>query len=159
MNIQVQPVIAGAALPCLLFKAGQFVRIKNSEVVGRVIEDTSDEYSNTRVHIFDDSDSSWGTNPSFGPGCLKMWAPEIVVECQPVVTPPMDLGKAYDLLRRILAAFELTEDLGKREIASGNDSLLANHLELIGDTFSDTTMELLDMVFREQYRQEKKEGN
>jgi hypothetical protein len=153
MNIRVQPGISGAALPCLLFKAGQFVRIKRGETVGRVLEDT-DVSGSTNVQIFDDD--SWGT-PSFGPGCLTMWTPEAIIPPPaplPVPLPPLDCTKATELLMKLLAAFELTDDLGRLELETGNDSPLPFHLRLIGSTFSETTCDLLDMVRAEESRQE-----
>lgn len=161
MNANIQASEIASALPIqLLFKAGDFIRVKGGEPVGRVLEDTPDENSFTRVQMFDDDpDSCWGPEgkSSFGPGCLTMWTPNVVRQVfaapKPVLLPPIDLERAKELLMNLVAAWELVRDLGRLEMESGNHSCLPSHLQLLGKTFGDTTDEIVLMIETEERRQ------
>jgi len=149
MNIHASPA---SAKPILQFKVGDFVRIQNSEIVGRVIEDT-EAGGATAVNVFDDD--TWGDNPKFGPGVLSMWTPTPIPPAVPVVIvrPVIDTGSATDLAMRMLAMAELAEDLG-RLAANEDDSPLAYHMQVIGSVVSETSCALLEILFAEQSRQE-----
>jgi hypothetical protein len=135
MNIQVQPGIPGATEPCL-FKAGQFVRVKGGEKVGRVIEDTPSEGGFTRVQMFDDPEGFWGPGgkTSFGTGCLTL-----LVDA----APSLDIDLIKEKLMKLIAVSDLAEDVGTLEMVSEEN--LRSHLRLIGSITADTTCDLLDL--------------
>jgi hypothetical protein len=153
MNANIQTSNIKSATP--LFKAGQFVRIKGGEIVGRVLEDT-DAGGFTKVKIFDDP--TWTGTRSFGPGCLTMWTPVVVIP-QPAPLPPLlaplDLEKVNERLMKIITYSDLARNLGDLEMSNeerSGDDLLPFHLKLIGSAVDDTTCDLLEMIENEERR-------
>jgi hypothetical protein len=156
MNANIRASAAELARPIqVLFKAGQFVRVTGGNAVGRVLEDTMDETSSTRVQVFDDD--SWGNNPSFGPGALTMWTPDEICRAtspKPVPKPPLDVMRVLELMLKITGAWELTSDLVRSARAEADQSAqichahesLINNIELIADTFGDMAGEILEML-------------
>jgi hypothetical protein len=163
MNAGIQASNIDSAVPIqVLFKAGQFVRIKGGKTVGRVVEDTPDENSSTRVQVFDDD--SWGTSPSFSPGALTMWTPDEVRRVpapKPEPTPPtplMDVVFAEQVAMRASALIDLLNELGAAEGNNGKGAgspghLLAQHAVLIASLLDETNDDLLEIIATEAYRQ------
>jgi hypothetical protein len=148
MNMNVKPV-SDVAMLCLLFKAGQFIRLKGGENVGRVIEDTEEARGfYTRVQMFDDPDSRWGFEgkANFGPGCLTMWTPDIVLPVAAPSLPPLDIKETYREIFKILCALESIEFMAKTGIAEGSSECLT-HIEFVASTFADTTLDIIDELF------------
>jgi len=135
MNIQVQPVISGIAIP-RLFEVGHFVRIRGTEDVGRVVEDDGDDENNGPYSVCVFGEAS--RDESFSSGHLEIWTPQ----ARPAAVP-LDNEKLQSQFLKILGAFELIEDIAKQALANGGDERF-NHVELVATTFADMTCEILD---------------
>jgi hypothetical protein len=158
MNIQVQPGISGAALPCSLFTAGDFVRTNDGEV-GQVVRGTSDKHSLTILLLENRPEVEIGSGQGYAdyePGCLTMWTPGIVVPvAAPVPLPSLDLEKVNELLMKIVSYSNLANDLGNLEMNNEkreSDDLLPSHINLIGNAIDDAACDLLDMIENEERR-------
>jgi hypothetical protein len=150
--VNIHAPLANASKPIQLFKVGDFVRIQNGETVGRVLEDT-DANGTTAVKVFDDD--SWGDSPKFARGILSMWTPSPAARVAPevVVRSVIDTGSAIELVMRIMAMGELSENHGLLA-ANEDDGRLASHMQVIGSVVGDMSGDLLDMLYAEQSRQE-----
>jgi hypothetical protein len=150
MNMHVTPASA-VALPCL-FKVGDFVRLKGGEIVGRVLEATKDGLTGVQLY---DNPEGWDEKFSFGPGCLTMWTPDVVVPngTGPEAALPFDFERLKELTIKQLGAFELLGDLARAAqdaAEDANDESFRNNVELVADTFSDMPCEVLDMLLRRE---------
>jgi hypothetical protein len=144
MNMQVQPDISGAALPCL-FKIGDFVRIKGGSETGRVLEDT-DDGGYTRVHVFD-TGNRWGQdgNARFQ-GCLEMWTP---LTARDQFKERMEIDRLHKLVMGHLASFELIGKLVKEtdEDPKADHENILSHVGHVADISADAACETVEMLW------------